>query len=467
MMRGLTCRFFLSLVVLQTGFTAAMADERDPSRPPNVILILADDLAVGDLGGGDGSPSRTMHLDRLAEQSVRFNQAYSASCVCAPARAALLTGRYPHRTGVVTLNMNTYPVMTRLRRDEETMPELLRRAGYVTGLIGKWHVGLGDGFHPLDRGFDEYEGFSGSSDVGYYEYAFDVQGKVRRVADRYLTDDLNDRAIEFVRRHRDQRFFLHLAHYAPHRPLQAPAEIIQKYSDHGFDESTSTIYAMIEVMDHGIGRLLEELDELDLAKETVIVFASDNGPDPLTGVRFNHHLRGTKYQVDEGGIRVPLFVRWPGVFAAGERNQQVHFVDLLPTLLDFTRTDTVTTANPLDGKSFARVLRDPSADFSPTRFWQWNRGRPNYTHNAAVREGKFKLVRPFVTRGSKIQDSTLPAELYDLDSDPTESTNIAAEHPDLVQQLGGKLQRWADDVEKERVRPESEKRRDDLPLKIR
>ncbi|MGB7324813.1 MAG: sulfatase-like hydrolase/transferase [Rubripirellula sp.] len=462
-MRSFVCCVLVSLVAIQTGLTA---DGLSSSRPPNVILILADDLATGDLGSGDGRPSRTVHLDRLAAQSVRFSQAYSASCVCAPARAALLTGRYPHRTGVVTLNMNQYPVMTRLRRDEQTIADLLRRAGYVTGLIGKWHVGLGNGFHPLDRGFDEYEGFSGSGDAGYYEYSLDVQGEVRRVTDRYLTDDLNDRAIDFVRRHRDQPFFLHLAHYAPHRPLEAPPENIKKFSEQGFNESTSTIYAMIEVMDRGIGRLLKELDDLDLASETVVVFASDNGPDPLTGERFNHDLRGTKYQINDGGIRVPLFVRWPGVLAPGQRNQQVHFVDLLPTILDLTGLDATTTANPLDGQSFAGLLRDPSADFSPTRFWQWNRGRPNYTHNAAVRAGNFKLVRPFVTRGSKVQDSSLPAELYDLDSDPTESTNIAAEYPDLVQELERDLQRWSDEVENDRVRPEPEPLRNNSPATL-
>jgi hypothetical protein len=206
------------------------------SEEPNVILILADDLAIGDLSSQNGGRSRTPHLDRLAEGSVRFSQAYSASCVCAPARAALLTGRYPHRTGVVTLNMNRYPELTRPRRDETTIADVLKASGYVTGLVGKWHCGHGTDYHPLRRGFDEFEGFSGSQELSYFRYTLDVAGEHVEVRGDYLTNDLSRRAIEFVRRHRNRPFFLHLAHYAPHRPLEAPAELIESYREKGLDE---------------------------------------------------------------------------------------------------------------------------------------------------------------------------------------------------------------------------------------
>lgn len=439
---------------------------------PNVILILADDLAIGDLTDGNGDDGdqrgsdlfgsdlsgserarcRTPHLDKLAERSIRFSQAYSASCVCAPARAALLTGRYPHRTGVVTLNMNNYPTMTRLHLDEVTIANMMHDSGYVTGLIGKWHTGRGQGYHPLQRGFDEFEGFDGSDVVGYYRYRLDVQGTYRQVSDRYLTDDLTQRAIEFVRRHRDRPFFLHLAYYAPHRPLEAPADVIRHYLDQGFDESTATIYAMIEVMDRGIGALLGELDQLDLSSHTIVLFASDNGPDPLTGERFNRQLRGTKYQIYEGGIRVPLYVCWPGQLQPSERKQMVHFVDLLPTIIDLCGIEPPTT-HALDGNSFATVLRDSDAEFSPTRYWQWNRGHPNYTHNAAMREGAFKLVRPYVTRNSRLEDSLMPAALYDLASDPFESRDVTHEHPDIASRMLEQLQQWSSRVEEDRVRP--------------
>jgi arylsulfatase A-like enzyme len=199
-------------------------------KPPiNVILILADDMALGDFGSVNGGLSRTPNLDRLAEESVRFTQAYSASCVCAPARATLLTGRYPHRTGVVTLNMNRYPILTRLKKDETTLADVMKLNGYVTGLIGKWHCGTGDNYHPLTYGFDEFEGFSGSQKLSYFNYALDVNRKIIKPEKQYLTDDLSQRAIEFVKRHRKKTFFLHLAHYAPHRPLEAPKKLVNYY----------------------------------------------------------------------------------------------------------------------------------------------------------------------------------------------------------------------------------------------
>lgn len=439
-------RAFSLAVAFLVGTAACAASDR-----PNVILILADDLAIGDFASRNGGVSRTPNLDRLASESVRFDQAYSASCVCAPARAALLTGRYPHRTGVVTLNMNKYPKLTRLHPDEITIANLMKEAGYATGLIGKWHVGRGKQFHPLARGFDEFEGFDGSQVLSYFDYALDVRGETQPFEGKYLTNDLSERAIQFVRRHRSRPFFLHLAHYAPHRPLEAPAEMIDSYRKQGFDESTATIYAMIEVMDRGIGQLLDELDCLELAEETIVIFASDNGPDPLTGTRFNQDLRGTKYQVYEGGIRVPLFIRWTGRFEPGERYQPVHFVDLLPTILQLcqVRPD---LQNPIDGKSFAGVLSDAAAEFAPVRFWQWNRGEPNYTHNAAVREGDFKLVRPYITRGIRLEDSTAPPMLFDLSADPAESRNIFDEHPSLVSRLNAQLDEWAKAVEKDRGR---------------
>lgn len=418
---------------------------------PNVILILADDLAVGDLGGGDDMPTRTPSLDRLAKESVQFDQAYSASCVCAPARAALLTGRYPHRTGVVTLNMNKHPRLTRLRRDETTIADIMRGAGYRTGLIGKWHVGRGKEYHPLARGFDEFEGFDGSQVLSYFDYSLDINGKIETVDGKYLTEDLSDRAIQFVRRNRTRPFFLHLTHYAPHRPIEAPARTIKRYHDQGFHEATATLYAMIEIMDRGIGELDRELSTLGLSGNTILIFASDNGPDPLTDERFNHGLRGTKYQIYEGGIRVPLMVRWPNRFRPGVRKQLVHFVDLLPTLLDLCEIDSA-QAKAIDGASFARVLRNESATFEPTRYWQWNRGEPNDSHNAAARAGHFKLVRPFITRGSKVSDSTLPLALYDLENDPTESHNLAESLPRMVARMESGLRQWCRSVEQDRIR---------------
>src|SRR6056300_1051850 len=266
MIRWILLVGFISSVVLATGAE---------KNQPNVILILADDMAVGDLSCFNKGRSRTPNLDRLKSESVSFSQAYSGSSVCAPARASLLTGRYPHRTGVVTLNMEKYPDFTRLRLDEETLADRFRSGGYRTGIIGKWHLGLGEEYHPLRRGFDEVEVFLGHLMAqSYFAFQLDVNGTVEdfNKPNDYLTSELSSRAIDFVRRNKEAPFFLHLAHYAPHRPIDAPVERVKPYLDQGLSEETATVYAMIEIMDEGIGTLLEELDKLGIAENTIIIF---------------------------------------------------------------------------------------------------------------------------------------------------------------------------------------------------
>ena len=210
---------------------------------PNVILILADDMGFGDLSCFNEGRSRTPCLDKLVGKSVWFNQAYSASAVCAPARAALLTGRHPHRTGVVSLNQKKFPDLTSLHPDEVTIADLFRAKGSVTGLVGKWHCGEGEVCHPLNRGFDEFEGFISPDDYlpSYYDYKLSIAGEIHAFKDQYITYDLSDRAVEFVRRHKGQPFFLHLSHAAPHRPLEAPDETVAYYRDKGFDENTALV----------------------------------------------------------------------------------------------------------------------------------------------------------------------------------------------------------------------------------
>jgi len=428
---------------------------------PNVILILADDMALGDLASLNGGISRTPNLDRLKSESVWFSQARSASPVCAPARAALLTGRYPHRTGVVSLNMEKHPEFTRLHADERTVADRFRDNGYVTGMIGKWHLGIGDGYHPLDRGFDECAAFLGHLYApSYFDFTLDLQSETTKFPEgRYLTEELSDRAIDFIRRqNKNQKpFFLHLAHYAPHRPIEAPAERIKPYSDAGLDAETATIYAMIEIMDDGIGALLGELDKLEVSEHTIVLFASDNGPDPMAGPeRFNLGLRGTKYMVNEGGIRVPFMVRWPAKITPDERSDTVHFTDVLPTLIELCELKTE-AGLPLDGVSFAAALKGGQISLPGQRFWQWNRAGPRYSHNAAVCEGNWKLVRPFVTKNYPEADSDRPAQLYDLSIDPGESDDRASRQPDRTARLNRALEDWCRQIEADRMRVPTKK----------
>ena len=421
------------------------------SSPPNVILILADDLALGDLAALNGGRTRTPHLDQLMAAGVWFDRATSASAVCAPARAALLTGRYPQRTGVVSLTMRTEPELTRLHRDETTLADLFAARGYRTGLVGKWHVGLGDEWHPRRRGFAETACFVGDENIKSYDnFSLEIDGALRRFEGRYLTDELSTLAIDFVRRHRAAPFFLHLAHYAPHRPLGAPADLVKTYTERGFPENTATVYAMVEILDRGIGALLAAVAELGLSERTLVIFASDNGPDPLAGPRFNHDRRGAKYDVFEGGIRVPLVFSWPGTLAPGRSDFPAHFTDLLPTLADICGLGR--PALPLDGVSFAAHLRGAPASPAPLRFWQWNRAVPNYTHNLAVRDGDWKFVRPPVTRNKPTGDSTVSPALYHLPSDPGESTDVAAHHPDRVARLQAAADALTVAVEADRTR---------------
>lgn len=446
-------RAFVLLTLLVPA--AVVAGDESQSSRPTVVLILADDMAVGDLSALNGGRTRTPHLDRMLDEGLWFDAAYSASPVCAPARAALLTGRFPHRTGVVTLNMNRYPRLTRLHPDETTIATVLARAGYRTGLVGKWHTGIGAGEGPIRRGFQEFAGFHGSNETAYFRFAIQTDDRMAREpaeTETYLTDELTERAIAFVRRHAESPFFLHLAHYAPHRPLEAPEPMIRRYQEAGHDRETATVYAMIEAMDAGIGRLLGEIDRLGLRERTLVLFASDNGPDPLVPRRFNLGLPGGKYEVAEGGIRVPLIARWPGTIEPGTRGEVVHFTDLFPTLVELCKAE---HAGTLDGTSLGPLLRGDGRFASPPRYWQWNRGTPNHTHNAALRVGSWKLVRPFVTRGLVRADSTVPHRLYQVGVDPYETTDLADRHPERVAAMREAMARFARALEADRLRPSS------------
>lgn len=418
---------------------------------PNVILILADDMGTGDLSCFNGGLTRTPHLDQLVGESVFFDQAYSSAPVCAPARASMLTGRYPHRTGCLTLDMARFPELSRMKKSEVTMADIFRSNGYATGLVGKWHCGMTAGYLPLDRGFDEWEGFADPRLIEtYFEYTLTVQDKCQRVNDQYLTEDLSARAVEYLRRHQHEPFFLHLAHYAPHRPLSAPDELVQEYRERGFGEKTAQVYAMIEIMDRGIGELLEALEKLKLRENTIIIFSSDNGPDPLVGERFNHELRGTKYTVFEGGIHVPFMMSIPGSDRRGICDELIHFTDILPTLADACQLSLPKNLE-MDGGSFAPVFAHEPVKLPEYRVWQWNRGVPDYSHNAAIRRGGWKLIRPPVSSDLPQGESSLKPELFNLKKDPGEQADMAREECDEYDTLRVMLEQRCRELEFSRL----------------
>lgn len=453
-LRSLIIMLCLLIGLVRRADTQTLAE----TDKPNVILILADDMGIGDISYFNDGMSKTPNIDKLIDQSVYFNKAYAGSPVCAPSRAALLTGRYPHRTGDVTLNQRRYPELTRIKKDEKTIANIFRTNGYETGLVGKWHSGHGAEYHPLKRGFDEFVGFKGwEVSESYFDYRLDIQGTYQTFTNEYLTDNLTRRSIDFVQRHQDGPFFLHLAHYAPHRPLSAPKELIEKYLDRGLDENTAIIYAMIEVMDSGIGELVKELENLGINDNTIIIFSSDNGPDPIPGERYNMNLRGTKYTIYEGGIHVPFLIRWTGTLKSGKRDEIITFTDVLPTLIEICNLKVSPfLKSRWDGGSFASLLFDEEAkgNLPDYRFWQWNRGVPFYSHNAAMREGKWKLVRPFVTRGVPEGSSNKKSVLYNLEKDPQEKNNVAEKYPGRYERMRVLLKQWSRKVEFERLKNE-------------
>ncbi len=448
------------LTLLLFAIEAAAGPAAHPTTP-NVILILADDMGIGDLSHLNGGLNDTPSLDRLAATSVRFDRAYSSSPVCAPARASLLTGRYPHRTGVVTLNAERFPDLARLRLDEVTLADRFRAGGYQTGLVGKWHLGHGDAYSPDERGFDETFYFAfGHKFPSYFDFWVTENGKrVDYKGGSYLTDVLTEQAKGFISRNQDRPFFLHLAHYAPHRPLSAPAELIEKYEQRGFAPDIATTYAMIEVMDRGIGEVMDHLVSLGLENDTIVIFSSDNGPDPVIGPdrdqaeRFNLNLKGAKYWVNEGGIRVPFFVKHPEM-ESKTATDLIQFIDVVPTLMDLCELPPISNALPIDGHSFTGLLSGEAGrpQNREATFWQWNRKLPDPTHNGAVRAGKWKLIKPFVTKNHLKGPSAAPYQLFDMTKDPEERHDLADQHPEVTRKLIDQYESWHAEVEAERRR---------------
>ena len=470
-------------------------------RRPNVLLIVADDMGYGDLGAFNNGVVRTPNLDRLTREGVCFRQHYSASPICAPARAALLTGRYPHRTGAIT--QHEIHGLDRIALREVTMADAFRHAGYATGLIGKWHNGTFDRrFEPNARGYDEFIGFCGGW-ADYYRYHLRRNDSLHPSDGRYLTDVLTTEALSFVDRHKQKPFFLTLAYSAPHSPFQAPAARIVPYRELGFNRIVATTYAMVELMDEGIGRVLDKLDAEGLGGDTIVLFTSDNGPaffnppymlepgEPTFNERFNAGFRGSKGWIQEGGIRVPLLARAPALFDGGRMvNDLAHFTDWLPTLLALTGVERP-KGPPMDGHDLSPLLRGEPFQAPRRQFWQWNFYIPDIGNNAAMRDGDWKLVRPMIS-GSRFFRPELcespedelrtkafveadirhkadpssvtdilpvprlkklepePLELYNLADDPGESKDLAAQEPDRVHRMQVALENWFEEVERER-----------------
>ncbi|MBN8624043.1 MAG: sulfatase-like hydrolase/transferase [Planctomycetes bacterium] len=449
----------LAIVVACFASTVVAAAE---ARKPNVVLIVADDLGGSDLGCYGSKYHRTPHLDALANSGVRFTDAYAACPVCSPTRAALMTGKVPAR-----LNLTDWlpgradrpdqkllrpKIRQELPLEETTLAEHLKSAGYATAHIGKWHLG-GEGFGPREQGFDlNIAGDHAGSPRSYFApYVGGKQGQAKATIPgledapngEYLTDRLTDESLKFIEAHAAEPFFLYLPHFGVHTPLKAPTATIDKYPTwdgvpHGKQENP--IYAaMLEHVDLSVGRIVERLEKLKLLDDTLIIFTSDNGglatiEGPNTPATNNGPLREGKGWLYEGGVRVPLVVRAPKSAASKSGNVSaapVWSCDVLPTVLELAR---LPKADGIDGVSFAGELRGDEAQPRPDLFWHY----PHYANQGgkpggAVRSGPWKLIE-FYENGRR--------ELFDLGAGKNESRNLAAEKPEVVAELAGRLEAW-------------------------
>ena len=400
--------------------------------PPNIILIITDDQGYGDVGIHGNERIRTPHMDRLARESVRFNRFYVCP-VCSPTRAGLMTGRWNYRTGVV----DTYLGRSMMHPDEVTLAEALKAGGYRTGIFGKWHLGDNYPMRPQDQGFEEGlinkgGGLTQPSDPegnSYFDPILYRNGKAVKTRG-YCTDVITDAALRFIERNRRRPFFAYIATVAPHVPLQIADRYWKPYADAGLDETTARVYGMVENIDANVGRVMDRLRELDLERNTILIFMGDNGPQQP---RFNGGLRGLKGSVYEGGIRVPFFIRWPAALEPRVVDPIGANVDIMPTLLDLAGVAPPQDVR-LDGISLRSVLEGrPSFDPDRALFYQWHRGdAPEPWRDCCVLTQTHKLVNG--------------KELYDIGQDPAETVDISDREPDTVRRLRNLYEAWFADV---------------------
>lgn len=444
------------LIALMLSVSPLWADAGSKAAP-NIILIVADDLGWGDLGcypkgeaWGDDVKTVTPNLDKLAASGVMCTQGYTTGMVCAPSRAALLAGQNQQRFGYYGFEDTIAP----LPGDLKLLPQALKEAGYRTGMVGKWHVSSGKGSQPLDKGFDRFFGFLGGQH-DYYQpnvgevmhgigrakdaYVFDQKEPVKEM--KYLTDELTDRAIEFMAEGKDRPFFLYLPYNAPHPPMQVPWEYLQKYATaDGTFAARDIARAAIENMDWNIGRIVEWLEEKGLKENTLIVFTSDNGGSdggPGRMLQHNGGLKGGKGTWYEGGIRVAYILNWPEGLPDGEvYRKPVSQLDLYPTFLAAAGGSQVAT-QPLDGVNLLPYLNGKETGAPHSRFFWCVENEGAW----AVREGDWKLVLEDVdptTLGGKYRDGSprkYGLQLYNVEEDPFESRDLLEAHPEKVAAL--------------------------------
>jgi arylsulfatase B len=446
------------LVVALVALICPAADQTNSiaAAPPNILVILADDMGYGDTGRMGSELLETPNLDALADSGVLCTQAYVASAVCSPSRAGLMTGRDPRRFGYQA-NLNraagnyaTRPELLGLPPSEKTLGDHLRNAGYATALVGKWHLGIGEGFHPNDRGFDYFCGMLTGSHHYFpatIRHSIERNGKrVETFSSDYLTDFFTDECVGFIERqtaeHPERPWFLFASYNAPHTPMQATDADLARFEQIK-DEKRRTYAAMMYALDRGVGRIRQSLERSGEWDNTLCVFFSDNGGATNNG-SWNGPLRGVKGCLREGGIRVPMIWTWPEQISGGQVCESVvSSLDLLPTLMAASGATPLPLAKPMshedprnrrrmvafagthDGIDLMPLLREPQRPLKRRLFWRLQ-------GQAAVLDGKEKLVRL----------PHRPAELFRPATDRSESNELSTAEQERMQELFDLLSDW-------------------------
>ncbi len=398
------------------------------ARQPNVVIFLSDDQGWGDLSVSGNTNLSTPHIDSLAREGAKFESFYVCA-VCSPTRAEFLTGRHHARGGVSATSAGG----ERLDLDETTIADLFKAAGYRTACYGKWHNGMQYPYHPNGRGFDEFYGFCSGHWGHYFDPMLEHNGQIVN-GQGFCIDDFTDHGMQFIAQSGDQPFLCYFAYNTPHSPMQVPDEYWERFKDKELtmhnrepekesDTHLRCALAMCENIDWNVGRVLQQLDELGIADNTIVLYFSDNGPN---GVRWNGDMRGRKGSTDEGGVRSPLMMRYPPVIRPGSAIRQITSVtDLLPTLAELCRVP-LTMKRPLDGVSFVPWLRNPQADVSERLIVN------NWRSKVSVRSQRFRL-----------DDKN---RLYDMQSDFGQRIDVSEKFPDEHTRLRTAAERFRREV---------------------
>jgi arylsulfatase A-like enzyme len=406
------------------------------AEKPNIVMILTDDQGWGDLGVSGNKDLKTPNIDSLARDGATFDRFYVCP-VCSPTRAEMLTGRYSPRLGVTSTSAGG----ERLNLDESTIGDTFKAAGYATAAFGKWHNGSQWPYHPNARGFDEFYGFCSGHWGHYFDAELEHNGKLVR-GKGYITDDFTDRAIDFVKKNKAKPFFCYLAYCTPHSPMQVPDKFWKKFDGVDLKMQRGTpkqaalqhdraALAMCENIDWNVGRVLETLDELKITDQTIVIYFSDNGPN---GRRWNGGMKGVKGSTDEGGVRSPFFIRWPGVINAGVTIPQIAgAIDLLPTLADLTGVRIV-GKKKLDGVSLKPLLTGSVSEWPERMIFNAWRGR------VSLRTQQYRLDHQ--------------GKLFDMLADPGQKVDVSKEHPELLDRYKKAVAEWKEETQSPvKVRP--------------